>query len=157
MKKSFFYILWMVAVVIFTQSQAGLYAQGRFIDNKDGTVTDVKTNLMWAKYDNQGDITWHEAKKYCEHIILSKYEDWRMPTIKELETLYDPSERGYKTICGNWVKVNPAIQLSCGWVWARDALTITAYAYNFTRGYRYTDRMVHKRHFRALPVRTIKK
>ncbi len=146
-----------LAIFILGLGVGHLMAQGRFIDNNDGTVTDTKTNLMWAKYDNQGDITWHDAKAYCEHIILSKYEDWRMPTIKELETLYDPSEKGYKTTCGNRVRVNPAIQLSCGWVWARDALTITAYAYNFSRGYRYTDRMVHKRHFRALPVRTVKK
>jgi len=157
MKKRICLALLIIAALLTVGGWSGLFAQGRFIDNKDGTVTDTKTNLMWAKHDNQGDITWHDAKKYCEHVILSKYEDWRMPTIKELESLYDPSEKGYKTTCGNWVKLDPAIQLSCGWVWARDALTITAYAYNFTRGYRYTDRMVHKRHFRALPVRSIKK
>ena len=157
MKRNGYFVLLIVGVIVLGIGLGSLMAQGRFIDNKDGTVTDTKTNLMWAKYDNQGDITWHDAKKYCEHIILSKYEDWRMPTIKELETLYDPTVKGYKTVCGNWVKVDPAIQLSCGWVWAKDALTITAYAYNFTRGYRYTDRMVHKRNFRALPVRTIKK
>ncbi len=145
-----------VMVLFFSLGLGRLFAQERFVDNKDGTVTDTKTNLMWAKHDNQGDITWHDAKKYCEHIILSRYEDWRMPTIKELETLYDPSKKGYETTCGNLVRLNPLIRLSCGWVWARDALTITAYAYNFTRGYRYTDRMVHKRHFRALPVRAIK-
>ena len=133
-----------------------VFAQNRFIDNNDGTITDTKTNLMWAKYDNQGDITWHEAEKYCRFVILSKYEDWRMPTIKELATLYDPGLKPNKTDCGNKVRVDPAIHLSCGWVWASDALTITAYAYNFTRGYRYTDRMVHNRHFRALPVRTLK-
>ncbi len=155
--KKFFYAVLLVVAVLSLSLGAHLFAQGRFIDNKDGTVTDTKTNLMWAKYDNQGDIDWHDAKAYCEHIILSKYEDWRMPTIRELETLYDPSAKGYKTVCGNWVKVDPAIQLSCGWVWARDAMAITAYAYNFSRGYRYTDRMVHKRHFRALPVRTLKK
>jgi len=157
MKKTIFLILIIVVLCVIGIGLNGVFAQGRFVDNLDGTVTDTKTNLMWAKYDNQGDITWHDAKKYCENIILSKYEDWRMPTIKELETLYDPSEKGYKTTCGNWIKVNPAIQLSCGWVWANNALAITAYAYNFTRGYQYTDRMVHKRHFRALPVRTIKK
>jgi len=150
--------LWVVLLLVLAGlcASSTLFAQGRFIDNKDGTVTDTKTHLMWAKDDNQGDITWHDAKKYCKYVVLSKYEDWRMPTIKELETLYNVQEKGYKTTCGNWVKVNPSIQLSCGWVWARDALAITAYAYNFSRGYRHTDRMVHKRHFRALPVRTIK-
>lgn len=128
----------------------------RFIDNGDGTITDKKTNLMWAQYDNMGNIDWHNARKYCENIILSKYEDWRMPTIDELATLYGREEKGYESDCGDRVRVNPMIHLSCGWVWAKDAKTISAYAFNFTGGYQYTDRMVHKRNYRALPVRTIK-
>ncbi|MBW1972323.1 MAG: hypothetical protein DRP55_05805 [Spirochaetes bacterium] len=148
-------VVLILALILLSYSKS--LAEERFIDNGDGTITDTKTNLMWAQYDNMGDINWHQAKDYCEHIILSKYEDWRMPTIKELATLYDPNEKGYETDCGNWVKVNPIIHLSCGWVWAIEAKTITAYAYNFTKGYQYTDRKVHRRHFRALPVRTIKK
>jgi len=131
-------------------------AQERFIDNGDGTVTDTKTNLMWAQYDNLGNINWHDAKAYCKWIILSRYEDWRMPTIEELTTLYDPNEKGYKSDCGDRVRVTPLIRLSCGWVWAVEAQTISAYAFNFERGYRYTDRMVHERNYRALPVRTVK-
>lgn len=130
--------------------------QERFIDNGDGTVTDTKTNLMWAQYDCMGNINWHDAKAYCENIILSKYEDWRMPTIDELATLYDRNEKGYEADCGDWVRVTPLIHLSCGWGWARDYRAISAYAYNFARGYQYTDRMVHKRNYRALPVRTVK-
>jgi hypothetical protein len=144
-----------VAVLLLWCSNSAL-AEGRFVDNGDGTVTDTKTNLMWAKYDCQGDINWHQAKDYCTYVLLSHYHDWRMPTIEELETLYNPNEEGYETACGDIVKVNPAIRLSCGWVWAADVRTISAFAYCFTRGYRYTDRMVHKRHYRALPVRTIK-
>lgn len=156
MKRNICFIIVMAALIFSSAWSSPVFAKGRFIDNKDGTVTDTQTSLMWAKYDSQGDITWHDAVKYCRYIILSRYDDWRMPTIKELATLYDPGAKGYKTTCGNRVRVNPVIQLSCGWLWAKDALTITAYAYNFVRGYRYTDRMVHKRHFRALPVRTVK-
>jgi len=154
-KKWLYLILaWGIFLFVF---QGSALAGERFIDNKDGTVTDTKTNLMWAQDDNQGDITWRDAKAYCENIILSKYEDWRMPTIDELATLYHKSEKGYETDCGNWVKLNPAIHLSCGWVWAMDNRAITAHVFNFKRGYRYTDLMRHKRNFRALPVRTIKK
>lgn len=130
--------------------------QERFIENGDGTVTDTETNLMWAHYDKMGNINWHDAKAYGESIILSEYEDWRMPTIDELATLYDPHEKGYKSECGDRVRVTPTVHLSCGWVWAVDAKTVSAYAFNFERGYRYTDRMVHKRNYRALPVRTTK-
>lgn len=145
-----------LAFVLLVAFQVPSLAQERFIDNGDGTVTDTKTNLMWAQYDNLGNINWHDAKAYCEWIILSKYEDWRMPTIDELATLYDPNEKGYKADCGDRVRVTPKIHLSCGWVWAKNPMTISAYAFNFERGYRYTDRMVHKRNYRALPVRTVK-
>ncbi len=152
-------ILWVVLFLALAglYASSALFAQGRFIDNKDGTVTDTKTNLMWAKDDNQGNITWRNAKAYCEHIILSKYEDWRMPTIDELATLYDKNSKGYESDCGTWVKLNPAIHLSCGWVWAKNNHAITASVFNFIKGYRYTDLMLHKRNFRALPVRTVKK
>ena len=151
--------LWVVLLLVLAGlcASSTLLAQGRFVDNKDGTVTDSKTHLMWAKDDNQGDVTWRNAKAYCEHIILSKYEDWRMPTINELASLYDKRAKGYEADCGNLVKLNPVIHLSCGWVWARDNHAITAYVFNFKEGYRYTDLMRHKRNFRALPVRTVKK
>ncbi len=149
-------IFTILVFVLLFPFQGSSLAQERFIDNGDGTVTDTKTNLMWAQYDNLGNINWHDAKAYCHGVFLSKYEDWRMPTIEELATLYDPKEKGYEADCGDSVRVNPLIHLSCGWVWAADSKTISAYAYNFERGYRYTDRMVHKRNYRALPVRTIK-
>lgn len=131
-------------------------SQVRFVDNGDGTVTDTTTNLMWAQYDCMGNISWHDATAYCNGILLSRYRDWRMPTINELATLYDRDEPGYETICGDKVKVTPLIHLSCGWVWASDARSITAFAFNFSGGYRYTDRMVQSRNYRALPVRTLK-
>lgn len=47
--KKFFYAVLLVVAVLSLSLGAHLFAQGRFIDNKDGTVTDTKTNLMWAK------------------------------------------------------------------------------------------------------------
>ena len=127
----------------------------RFTDNGDGTVTDHTTGLMWAKYDNNGDINYHDAKLYCENIILSQYNDWRMPTIDELKSLFisDKDFKGYETVCGLDVKVNPIIQLSCGWAWAAETKTITAYVFNFSHGYRYLARKAERNHYRAIPVR----
>ena len=130
-------------------------ADDRFMDNGDGTVTDTRTGLMWAQTDNLGDITWHDAKLYSEYIILSEYNDWRMPTIDELETLFDDSLDGYKTICGHNIKFPPQIQLSCGFVWSSEVRSISALAYNYSRGYRYSSRMSQYRGFRALPVRSV--
>jgi hypothetical protein len=135
-------------------------AQDRFTDNGDGTVTDNQTGLMWAKTDTQGDVTWKDAERYCKvgpPQIIGKYDDWRMPTIEELETIYHKEGEGYETDCGQVVKVFPAIQLSCGWVWSSEQKSITARVFNFHRGYIYTDRRVHMKHYRALPVRSMKK
>ena len=137
-------------------------AQERFVDNGDGTITDTKLGLMWAATDNQGDINWHEAEKWVRFtfpMTLGKiHENWRMPTLAELESLYvrDVSYKGYETACGQRVKITPQIRLTCGWVWASEKKSITARVYNFSRGYHYTDRMVHKRAYRVLPVRTIR-
>ena len=149
------------AVVMAASFACPAMAQERFLDNGDGTITDNKLGLMWAAIDNQGDINWHEAEKWVRFtfpLTLAKgYENWRMPTLAELESLYvrDVSYEGYETACGQRVKIIGQIRLTCGWVWAAETRSITARVYNFSRGYHYTDRMVHKRAYRVLPVRDI--
>jgi len=132
----------------------------RFTDNGDGTVTDHELGLMWAQSDNQGDIDWQDAERYCKmgppH-LLGKYDNWRMPTLDELKSLYveDPEYEGYESDCGQIVKVLPLIQLSCGWIWCSEKKAISARVFTFSRGYHYTDRMSAKRNYRALPVRSL--
>ena len=131
----------------------------RFIDNGDGTVTDTLTNLMWASADNMGDITWHDAKVYCENPPIAgyKYSDWRLPTIKELKTLYIKDGTKHETDCGLNVRIRPAITLSCAWVWSSESKAISAYAFSFRKGYQYMTLQLNKKSFRALPVRNVKK
>ena len=62
----------------------------------NGTVKDAKTGLMWAAKDNGRDVTWQEAKEYCEKYRGGGYTDWRMPTQDELAGLYDKDMRGYR-------------------------------------------------------------
>ncbi|MGD8961062.1 MAG: DUF1566 domain-containing protein [Desulfobacterales bacterium] len=139
-------------------------ASDRFIDNGDGTVTDRKQNLMWSKTDNQGDINWIQADKWVRFTfpdtIPKRYDNWRMPTLAELQSLLveDKSAKGYETECGQWVKTVPEIRLSCGWVWTSetDPIAPTARIFNFDNVYHYTVRKAHKRGYRALPVRNLK-
>ena len=67
-----------------------------FTDNGNGTVTDNDTKLMWQKGEG-GSMTWESAITYCENLSLAGYSDWRLPNIKELESITDDS------------KYNPAI------------------------------------------------
>ena len=137
-------------------------AGDRFTDNGDDTVTDHQLGVMWAKTDNQGDIDWKQAKLWIKYTfpftIKAQFDDWRLPTLAELQSLYihDKKYEGYETDCGQRVKIVSAIKLTCGWVWASETSAIQAYIFNFNRGYHYTDRMVHKKAYRALPVRDLK-
>jgi len=68
---------------------------GDFTDNGDGTVTDDNTGLVWQEGEG-GQKTWEDAISYCEDLSLAGYTDWRLPNIKELEsitedTLYNPA------------------------------------------------------------------
>jgi len=55
------------------------------------TWTDPTTGLMWAKTDNGSDVSWEQASDYCAKSELAGYKDWRLPTIEELQGIYDSS------------------------------------------------------------------
>jgi hypothetical protein len=59
-----------------------------YLDNGDGTVTDLVTGLMWQK-DYVSDISWNEAMAGEASFNLAGYTDWHVPTIKELYSLID--------------------------------------------------------------------
>ncbi len=59
----------------------------------DETVLDTGTGLMWAAGDNDGDISWHDAKEYCDTYWKGGYTDWRMPTQDEVYGLYEAGIR----------------------------------------------------------------
>lgn len=59
-----------------------------YINNGDGTITDLDTNLMWSQVPS-GSLSWNAALSYAENLTLGGYSDWRMPNVKELESLVD--------------------------------------------------------------------
>ena len=67
--------------------------QPSYQDNGDGTVTDLVTGLMWQKSpDTNGDgiinyndkMFFDESQTSAASFNLAGYNDWRLPTIKEL-------------------------------------------------------------------------
>ncbi|MCI5168236.1 MAG: DUF1566 domain-containing protein [Candidatus Electrothrix sp. GM3_4] len=57
-----------------------------YTDNGNKTITDNVTGLMWQQ--DMGDkITWSEANALPSTLNLGGYDDWRLPTIKELYSL----------------------------------------------------------------------
>jgi hypothetical protein len=66
-------------------------------NNGDSTVSDSVTGLMWQDdYGADGNTThtWDEALLYCENLSLAGHTDWKMPDIRELESLVDTGPDG---------------------------------------------------------------
>ncbi|WP_338399175.1 DUF1566 domain-containing protein [Persicobacter psychrovividus] len=57
-----------------------------YTNNGDGTVSDRVTGLMWAK-SMGAKMTFTEAFTFAENASLGGYQDWRVPTLKELYSL----------------------------------------------------------------------
>ena len=130
----------------------------RFIDHGDGVVLDTKTGLMWGNKDNGNDTKWHDAKFYCENYHGGGYKDWRMPTLQELESLYD-EHKIQPVACSNSNNVHIVtdfINITCLNLWSSETSTTTneCAIFNFGSGTRsaYACQMTFAR---ALPVRSV--
>jgi hypothetical protein len=98
--------------------------EDHFTDNSDGTVTDNFTELSWQKVKSSSTYTWEEALVYANDLSLANFSDWRLPNIKELQSLNDESlfkpsfNKTFFTgiISGNFWSVTTLIQ-STGKAW----------------------------------------
>jgi len=131
---------------------------GRFIAYDNGTVIDTNTNLMWAAKDNGSEISWANARAYCENYRGGGYADWRMPTQDELAGLYD-ADKNYKVECldifGRNIHLTELIRLQCRSVWASETRGSEAANFGFRSGEREWYSQTYSRTvIRALPVRS---
>ncbi len=94
--------------------QDGFYQEGcpmaaRFADNGDGTVTDNCTGLVWQKGTAPGTYTWPQALQYCESLELAGRDDWRLPNVRELQSIVDYGREG--------PSLDPIFGTDAGWFW----------------------------------------
>jgi hypothetical protein len=54
-----------------------------------GTYNDPTTGLMWTAKDNGDEVNYGTARGYCTQLRLAGFQDWRLPTIGELQSVYD--------------------------------------------------------------------
>jgi len=135
-------IKWLAAAALLIIAVAGVwFATG------PSTWTDPATGLMWAKKDNGKDVNWQQATDYCRNLQLAGNSDWRLPTIDELQGIYDPSGNIY----GEPVKGN--LRLS-GWVeWSSSTGGTSAWDFIFSTGARSSTYLDYSSYFRARCVR----
>jgi hypothetical protein len=64
---------------------------GRYVDNGNGTITDTKTGKMWtmldAAFETNRCLKYQTALQYVENLRTGGYQDWRLPTVAELQTI----------------------------------------------------------------------
>ena len=124
-------------------------AADRFVDHGDGTVTDTKTGLMWAAKDNGDLINWPNALSYSQNYSGGGYTDWRMPTLAELSSLYNPEVKNR-----NGYHITKLIDTTAATCWASETRDYEAARFNFTYGQVYWLRKSYSGSTRVLPVRS---
>jgi hypothetical protein len=70
------------------------YGINTFVDRRDGTVIDRATGLMWMQDDSLTALDWQDALAFAEQKNGENYlgyNDWRVPNIKELQSIVDYS------------------------------------------------------------------
>lgn len=125
----------------------------RFEDHGDGTVTDRLTGLVWTKRANRFPaMPWLDALATCaalgdDGVDLtdgSRPGDWRLPQIKELQSLVDwgywnpalPDTEG----SGQWSEGDPFIGVSPFHYWSATSMAgnpVYAWSLKFSHGYVY--------------------
>ena len=84
-------------------------------DNTDGTITDRATGLIWAKADSGKGMNWQDALAWVQGRNAEKYlghDDWRMPSVKELQSIVVRDNTGTARLSGSGVKESGGRQVS---------------------------------------------
>lgn len=130
-----------------------------------GHWVDPSTGLMWAGKDNGKDITWKNAMKYCRDMRLAGYSDWRLPTVDELQGIYDgsgfdaPHPKGVTLALAG--KAKGGLRLTGNREWSSDRVlddrghrTGFAWQFDFPHGRRDYEQLGYYASKRALCVRS---
>lgn len=119
-------------------------------ENASSIWTDPATGLTWAKEDSYWGETWQMATDYCRSLQLAGYTDWRLPTIDELQRIYDPNTN----VDGDHVNGNLKLTLPYSeWSSSQEYASGEAWTFDFRNGWRSSYQLDIHYNNRALCVR----
>lgn len=119
----------------------------RYQDNKDGSVLDLVTGVVWAKEDSYQStrdwINWNDAQTYIKKLNTQNFggaSSWRLPNKEELASLFDESSsipwNYYWTT--NEVHMDPIFGHSHCCYWSKEEYREEmAWGFNYIRGRAY--------------------
>ncbi len=71
--------------------RGAVYGVNDFADNGDGIIIDRATGLMWMQADAGLALDWESALAYADSLSFGGYDDWRLPDVRELQSIVDYS------------------------------------------------------------------
>lgn len=75
-----------IKVLIFFMTCQLIYAD--FIrDDIKNIIVDNERNLIWQDNEVSPKMNWKKSDNYCAGLTLNNKNDWRVPKLKELETI----------------------------------------------------------------------
>jgi len=90
------------------RGEEDVFGTNDYVNNNDGTITDNATGLMWSQSDAGYGMDWETALKYAEDSNLAGYDDWRLPTPKELQSLVEYGKATIPAIDENFFNLSIA-------------------------------------------------
>ncbi|NOI67133.1 DUF1566 domain-containing protein [Vibrio sp. 99-8-1] len=103
------------------RGEENVYGVNNFLANGDGTVTDQATGLMWQSADDGVRRSWQDSLAYAESSELAGYSDWRLPNIKELQSIvkYGGEEGTWPAIDTRFITLSGDNSIDDpSWVWS---------------------------------------
>ncbi|MEI6021857.1 MAG: DUF1566 domain-containing protein [Bacteroidota bacterium] len=68
---------------------SGTLLPSHYTNNTNSTVIDNTTGLMWQKIAFKDTLTWEDALHYADTASIGGYTDWRLPNVKEIQSIND--------------------------------------------------------------------
>ena len=117
----------------------------KFIGRADKVFEDPATGLIWQTTDTKKD--WEAAIAYCEELDYANHQDWRLPSIRALETIVFVTGSGIAIDLVEFPQTKPSHYWSATTYEGTDG---AAYAIDFSNGMTISDNKAFELYVRCV-------